>query len=144
MVGQTPAIAFTAFDATSRTLNSGDVIDFPYVISNVGNAYDPVSDVFTCPYDGVYAFHVHILSATDDICNAAIVLNGDTMTSAFADNVASTSQQASNAAYVECEAGGRVWVEATTTGSTYSNTNRYVTFSGHFVGFTNSTQDDYV
>ena len=115
-------------------------MQFPTVISNSGSADDAVNDVFTCPYDGVYAFHVHILSGTSDVCNAAIVVNGDVMTSAFADDVSATSQQASNSAYVECAAGSGVWVEVTSTGSTYSNINRYVTFSGHFVGFTNSTQ----
>ena len=37
-----------------RTYDTNDKVIFDYVISNVGNAYDNVTGIFTAPYDGTY------------------------------------------------------------------------------------------
>ena len=134
-----PLVMFTAYDTSvSQTHYSGDIIDYPYISSNIGNAYDASTYKFTCPYDGIYVFHFHIQADSSDYLAAYLTKDDERMVGAYADYVSSSHVHASNTAYVECAAGSEVWVECAYSGSTGSDYNA-LTFSGQFLGFSNVT-----
>ena len=47
-------IGFTANKEFSQEHDVDDAITFENDVTNIGNDYDNVTGVFTCPYDGVY------------------------------------------------------------------------------------------
>ena len=48
------AFAFTAWKNAYESYTEGDVIRFENVLSNIGNAYNPITSRFTCPVTGYY------------------------------------------------------------------------------------------
>ena len=56
--------------------SAGDRIIFTNVISNVGNAYDSVTGIFTAPHNGTYQFMVFSVGTTGTQW-AWVTLNGE-------------------------------------------------------------------
>nr|KAG5711143.1 hypothetical protein BaRGS_004787 [Batillaria attramentaria] len=50
---------------TSLPASDHAIVRFSHVITNIGNAYDPHTGVFTAPHDGDYVFHVSVDVHTD-------------------------------------------------------------------------------
>ena len=103
-----PRVAFTAYATTTRSYSTGSIIDFPYAVTNIGSHYDTSSGIFTCPYDGLYLFTIHVMSDVNDDLEAEIVKESSLLTSAFVDDVyddgSSPRMHASQMALTECMA----------------------------------------
>ena len=125
---------FTAFEDRGAIFYfTGDVIFFPYIHTNIGNHYDPSNGAFTCPYTGLYEFHVNVMSQVGYQCEASLVVANEVIVTAWAEESSySEHLQASNHAYVNCTTGSQAWIEAITC-YLYSTSNNHATFSGRLI-----------
>ena len=55
-------VAFNVRASSNVVVNTGDIIKFTDVMTNIGNAYDPVSGKFIAPFNGTYEFTLILLS----------------------------------------------------------------------------------
>ena len=61
-VATTP-VAFTAVKTGGQdAVDTGVALHFEHVVTNVGNAFDPVSSLFQCPVSGTYYFTFHVFA----------------------------------------------------------------------------------
>ena len=128
-------LGFTAYETSTLTSYlSGERIDFPDTVVNLGNHYDTFTGIFRCPFDGFYLFSASVMSNGEDEFVAEIMKGGVLLVSAYADglpaDVSVTRHQATQVALTECSVGEQVWLEAGVSGTLYSGTQRYATFTG--------------
>ena len=111
------SLQIPTFTATGvlTTYNPGDRIQFPNILSNIGEHYSMTTNSFTCPTLGLYLFAFAIESDVPDAhFYVNLVKNGEVLASSLAwEHV-----QMSNLVFVECNPGEEVWVEAVTEGKT--------------------------
>ena len=53
-------IGFSSFATNDLVLVSGDVIDFPGVVTNSGDSYNPETSTFTCPTTAYYYIYFNV------------------------------------------------------------------------------------
>nr|QBA18421.1 type 2 C1q domain-containing protein [Testudinalia testudinalis] len=71
-------VAFTARTRTNKVfLGPTDTVVFDEATVNNGHAYDPLTGVFTAPFNGVYHFSSTILSGFNATIETMFVLNGE-------------------------------------------------------------------
>ncbi|ESP02576.1 hypothetical protein LOTGIDRAFT_58867, partial [Lottia gigantea] len=71
-------VAFAARTRTNKAfLGPTETIVFDEVTVNNGNAYDPLTGIFTAPFNGVYHFSSTILSGFNATIETMFVLNGE-------------------------------------------------------------------
>lgn len=103
-------IAFTAFASRTHLYNSGSVVVFDELVSNIGNAYQTSFNVVICPVSGLYAFFLSISSGLDETVTAHIITQSQgVMTSAQAYKL--TRAQGTSSVITECRVGEMVWAE---------------------------------
>ncbi|KAL0965095.1 hypothetical protein UPYG_G00276740 [Umbra pygmaea] len=110
------------------------VLIFGHVFTNIGNAYDSNTGVFTAPVRGVYEFKLYLFSFshTSHPVAARLVKNGQLILIAHQrqDNY---EVNASNAASLMLEKGDTVNLTPIDTARIYDDTNHRCTFSGHLL-----------
>ena len=55
-------IAFSAWRGSDELINPDEIIIYEIVDSNLGDAYNPATGIFTCPVNGYYVFSVFAMS----------------------------------------------------------------------------------
>ena len=120
--------------AGERIYETGDRIEFPDVITNIGGWYNNYFHEFTCPMLGVYTFSVSVMSSIGGIARVKIMIDGIVMVTALTDGT-STAQygHSTNIVIVECDQGQKVWAECNKDCVFYDNSFRYTTFSGMLI-----------
>ena len=69
-------VAFSARVSEHLTdLQPQEIIVFDQLITNIGEAYDPSSGVFTCPLSGTYQLFVTVLSGFNTKVESGLVVN---------------------------------------------------------------------
>ncbi|CAG5119970.1 unnamed protein product, partial [Candidula unifasciata] len=111
------------------------IVRYTNVITNFGNAYNPITGVFTAPRTGGYVFHIHGLSAPGKgfwIC----LYHNDRCTYKAHGSAAGSWETGGNTVGLRVKSGEKVYVK-----STYQSTflysdgeNLYGTFTGYSVG----------
>ncbi|KAL3886571.1 hypothetical protein ACJMK2_026556 [Sinanodonta woodiana] len=106
--------AFTAmFSYHPVSITPGRSLLFDRVDYNEGNAYDAKTGIFTCPVSGTYFFFTNLISIYHTgPQETEIVLEGQGKGKTHAYNE-ENHDQGSTAASLHCNAGQRVWVQAT-------------------------------
>ena len=100
---------------------------FRSVISNVGGHYSPLTGLFTCPVRGIYMFHYSVLGDNTYNWRGRMLQSGEMIAS----SISLGFIQMSNLAFVECDVGEQVWVEANGTGDIFGDDERrYSSFTG--------------
>ena len=110
-------MAFTAYPNASRDYDDHQPVVFNYVLSQFGDAYNPVSSTFTCPVAGVYVISVTVTTTTNNIMRCQLMWESSIRLSVFASLDESSSHSGSVTEVVECEAGERIWVRSYSTGN---------------------------
>lgn len=125
------AVGFTAYPATMRSYDEGDIIYFDTVISNYGGGFDPLTGVFECPYTGFYMFYVSVTAEVEENADMNIHLENTGDLVQVMPNF-SDYDSASNSAFIECLEGQRVYVRSGSPNFNFGG-NKRNSFSGFLV-----------
>ncbi|XP_041698454.1 uncharacterized protein LOC121535445 [Coregonus clupeaformis] len=114
--------------------NTGITLVYRNIYSNIGNAYNPTTGIFTAPVRGLYLFRFYIYGGGDNSVPTTATLhkNGHQIASAHAVQ-ASGGINSSNGVSVLLEVGDVVYMHLLAGRKIYDNTNRHSTFSGHLL-----------
>lgn len=104
---------------------------YTHVISNIGNAYNSATGIFTAPVKGVYHFQIYALSKTGTL-GVRLKKNAENVNMAY-ENQPSGDFTAANAATLSLEAGDTVYATLFGGYTVYDNENHHNTFCGHLL-----------
>ena len=124
----TEKVAFAAvLNNDNRHIGLGQIIPFDNVVTNIGNAFHPHSNVFIAPVTGVYVFFVSIMNVKTHF-EADIVRNGARVARAFADGL--NLAQGATATVVHLNVNDEVSVKLAWPQNTLIHGNGFSSFSG--------------
>ena len=124
--------AFTAAMGPGNTRSySGTVkVDFPVVLSNIGDGYDPSTSQFTCLVSGVYMFSVAV-RCYDSTGVVHIMVDDVRKVATYADGRSNVNDHSTNMVVVECTQGQKVWIQIHDSArKLYDDVYKYGTFTG--------------
>uniref|UniRef100_A0A3B3WI92 C1q domain-containing protein n=1 Tax=Poecilia mexicana TaxID=48701 RepID=A0A3B3WI92_9TELE len=130
-------VAFSAALIESQTWTSVGPFDryhtleFKKVITNIGNAYNPETGIFTAPVKGLYYFRFTGVVGRTGKLNAGLKKNGENIVAIY--HKAGTQASASNGVALELQEGDRVFVQIWENDLTIADQSRLSTFSGFLV-----------
>ncbi|KAK3611588.1 hypothetical protein CHS0354_018104 [Potamilus streckersoni] len=104
-------VAFSAY-ITHFTSHLGidQIIRYDGVLTNEGNAYNPLTGVFTCPKDGLYLLAFFTATVNDGFSWVKLVVDGITVSNAVSNGVrVGNDDQGGNVALIRLTAGQSVW-----------------------------------
>ena len=108
--------AFTASIGSTHSYDTGDVIIFDQIVTNVGNHYHPNTSTYVCPLKGLYVFSVSVLNTVSNHMKVNLMRENTHLGSGYS-HVGDHNQGALSVV-AECERGERVWVRCY--GSSYA------------------------
>ncbi|XP_029561616.1 uncharacterized protein LOC115157478 isoform X2 [Salmo trutta] len=114
--------------------NTGITLVYRNIYSNIGNAYNPTTGIFTAPVRGLYLFRFYIYGGADRSVPTTVVLhkNGHHVAIAHADQ-ASGEINSSNGVSLLLEVGDVVYMHLWAGRKIFDDANRHSTFSGHLL-----------
>ncbi|XP_042355823.1 complement C1q-like protein 2 [Plectropomus leopardus] len=136
---QVKQVAFSAslVDSQDKTFGPFDThiqLIFSRITTNVGQAYNPETGIFTAPVRGVYNFEWSVGARGDNAhaTAAALFRNSEHIFLAW-EKQGSHFGSASNAANLFLEAGDAVYLHLPGNAIVFDSNNRHSTFSGHLI-----------
>ncbi|XP_028450821.1 complement C1q-like protein 4 [Perca flavescens] len=120
--------------ATTGPFNSPATLIYKHVPTNIGNAYNSNTGVFTAPVRGAYHFEWTITAYGDNshASGASLVKNTEYVFLAW-ENQSANYMSASNGATLLLEVGDVVFVRLRADSKAYDDGNHVTTFSGHLL-----------
>ncbi|XP_056100595.1 uncharacterized protein LOC130079375 [Rhinichthys klamathensis goyatoka] len=104
-------------------------ITYSKVFTNIGNAYNPITGVFTAPLKGAYMFRISVFGYGGTAATATIVKNGERVV--IADDLQATGRlSSSNGVVLILEVGDVVYVRLWPNTRIFDSQNNHCTFSG--------------
>ncbi|CAB1345456.1 unnamed protein product, partial [Coregonus sp. 'balchen'] len=129
-----PQVAFSATLGISGTIGpvSNEItLVFRRVLSNIGNAYNPTTGIFTAPVRGLYHFTFTAFDWGWSTTGASLCHNGQRMVSVYDEKEGGSSESSSNSATFLLQVGEQVYVALWSDGRRISdNGNHYSSFNG--------------
>ncbi|XP_048036055.1 complement C1q-like protein 4 [Megalobrama amblycephala] len=104
-------------------------LTYKNVFTNIGNAYNPITGIFTAPLKGAYMFRVSIYGHAPNTAGAFIYKNGERVVTAY-DIQDQGRTNSSNGVLLILEVGDVVYVKLGSGRRIYDNENNHNTFSG--------------
>ncbi|XP_067224959.1 complement C1q-like protein 2 [Chanodichthys erythropterus] len=104
-------------------------ITYKNVFTNIGNAYNPITGVFTAPLKGVYMFRASIYGHGPTPATVSIIKNGEIVVSAY-QYQPQGALSSSNGVVLILEVGDVVYVRLKAGRRIYDNESNHSTFSG--------------
>ncbi|KAL4007950.1 hypothetical protein ACER0C_001802 [Sarotherodon galilaeus] len=112
--------------------NTATTLIFKRVITNIGNAYNPHTGIFTAPVRGAYHFELHIVGAGDTTMAVSVHKNQSDIL--IAQSIfKSGAHGASNGASLLLEIGDQVYVKLSENSNIFDGLGFHTTFSGHLI-----------
>ncbi|CAI5642753.1 unnamed protein product [Oreochromis niloticus] len=113
--------------------NTETTLIFKHVITNIGNAYNPSTGIFTAPVRGAYHFELHMFGHGGVAVGAYLYKNEGPVVIAYEHQTAGGELSGSNGASLLLEVGDQVFVRLLNGRRIYDNDNHHTTFSGHLI-----------
>lgn len=119
--------------ALKQTFENNDVLKFQDVVLNVGDAYQPLTGIFTCPTSGLYHFSFNVVKMGQRIRVELVSKNTVVATAAAVDMV--NADTATGGAVLQLVKGDQVFLQlAGNSDKTLMDTgNRFSTFMGYLI-----------
>ncbi|XP_051747950.1 uncharacterized protein LOC127511224 isoform X9 [Ctenopharyngodon idella] len=129
-----------AFSASMMQSGSGYIgpftteitLTYRNVFTNIGNAYNPITGVFTAPLKGAYMFRISVYGIAPTSATAAIFKNGKQVVIAHA-YLPQNDLNSSNGVVLILEVGDVVYVRLWSGRRIYDTQNNHNTFSGYLL-----------
>ncbi|XP_048055134.1 complement C1q-like protein 4 [Megalobrama amblycephala] len=102
------------------------------VFTNIGNAYNPITGIFTAPLKGAYMFRVSVYGYAPYEATAVIVKNGEQVVIAH-EYQDQHQLNSSNGVVLILEVGDVVYVRLWSNRRIYDSQNNHNTFSGYLL-----------
>ncbi|XP_048011582.1 uncharacterized protein LOC125245140 isoform X2 [Megalobrama amblycephala] len=102
------------------------------VFTNIGNAYNPITGIFTAPLKGAYMFRVSVFGCGGTAVTVSIVKNGEKVVTAY-DEQPQNALNSSNGVVLILEVGDVVYVRLWSGTRIIDNKNKHSTFSGYLL-----------
>ncbi|XDV25792.1 hypothetical protein PO909_029649 [Leuciscus waleckii] len=126
-----------AFSASLMQSSSGHIgpftseitLTYRNVFTNIGNAYNPITGVFTAPLKGAYMFRISVYGHGPTPSGASIYKNGERMVLAYA-HQPQRELNSSNGVVLILEVGDVVYVRLWPNTRIYDDQYNHNTFSG--------------
>uniref|UniRef100_A0A3B3YIC7 C1q domain-containing protein n=1 Tax=Poecilia mexicana TaxID=48701 RepID=A0A3B3YIC7_9TELE len=114
--------------------NTHITLIFKRVVTNIGNAYNRETGLFTAPVRGVYHFEFYIYGggSSTNPTSAELVKNGEKIFMSWTSQPTG-GQKASNGVSLLLEIGDVVFMRMWANSRIYDNNDRHTTFSGHLL-----------
>ncbi|KAL4007840.1 hypothetical protein ACER0C_001692 [Sarotherodon galilaeus] len=112
--------------------NTHIILIFKHVFTNIGNAYNPHTGIFTAPVRGVYHFDWSVYARANNKTGAALFRNGEHIFLAY-ENPTSGDVSGSNAASLRLEVGDQVSVRLWANTRIFDDQYHHTSFSGHLI-----------
>ncbi|XP_067248945.1 complement C1q-like protein 4 isoform X3 [Chanodichthys erythropterus] len=104
-------------------------LTYKNVFTNIGNAYNPITGVFTAPLKGAYMFRVDVFGRSGIAAGASIYKNSERMVLAY-DNQPQNDLNSSNGVVLILEVGDVVYVKLWPFAKIFDSEDNHSTFSG--------------
>ncbi|XP_076871635.1 complement C1q-like protein 2 [Brachyhypopomus gauderio] len=110
-------------------------LKYKHVITNIGDAYNPNTGIFTAPVKGVYKFEMYSFAHANPThpVGTSLMKNGQQILSAHGHQVGLYDISSSNGTPLQLEAGDKVYVQLWEYKVIYDNVNCHSTFTGHLL-----------
>ncbi|KAK3576840.1 hypothetical protein CHS0354_002634 [Potamilus streckersoni] len=109
----------------------GQAIIFDQVVSNIGDGYHVRSGMFIAPEEGIYVFHVSVMSAPGKHQDLRLVKEGTVVQHVYADARSSSGYHSGSITVpMHVNKGGEVWVQAECCNDATIHGNTYTIFTG--------------
>ncbi|TDH05346.1 hypothetical protein EPR50_G00143690 [Perca flavescens] len=118
--------------AYTGPFNTPTTLIYKNVPTNIGNAYNPTTGVFTAPVRGAYNFEWTVAAHGDGHTAAWLVKNSEQVFIAW-EHQAAGFMSASNGATLLLEVGDVVFVRLRAGTRVYDDGLHFITFSGHLL-----------
>ena len=124
-------VAFSAYSTVARDIDPGDVLIFDTNTTNIGGHYDPLTGVFTCPVDGLYAFYLTTMHSPSGALIADVMLGSTPQATAF-ENDSDLYDQGAVSVTVQCSAGQTVHAQhnGAASGTVVNEPSKHSVFTG--------------
>ncbi|XP_006785304.1 complement C1q-like protein 4 [Neolamprologus brichardi] len=134
---QVKQVAFSASlldqgEGDTGPFNTQTTLIFKHVVTNIGNAYNKHTGIFTAPVRGAYHFDCHILGHGNIVAGAFLLRNEEQIYVVY-ENPTSGTVSASNGASLLLEVGDQVFVRILAGPRIFDSQNHHNTFSGHLI-----------
>ncbi|XP_048036099.1 uncharacterized protein LOC125261585 [Megalobrama amblycephala] len=107
-------------------------VTYRNVFTNIGNAYNPITGIFTAPLKGAYMFRISVYGHGPTAATADIVKNGQRVVVAH-DHQPQNTLNSSNGVVLILEVGDVVYVRLASGRRIFDNENNHSTFSGYLL-----------
>ncbi|XP_059210108.1 complement C1q-like protein 2 [Centropristis striata] len=134
---ETTTVAFTAAlgggGAAYGPFNIATTLMYKTVITNIGNAYNPSTGIFTAPVSGLYYFTIFYHAGGQSVAHLTLYKNNEVVVITSDHTSASdTADNGGNALFVQLQSRDQVYVRMDANAHVWGN-DQHTTFSGFLV-----------